>query len=502
VLLIDQNGLGMDEQVARKVVLARAIETEDAERQILSDDDRMYATRSARELAQWQAADSKSPLTQDHFLEQRAELILKRLGERMPAFAAFLRRRAGLPALSLAMPLLALLAGAGLDRIADPHRVDLLSAPLLFIIGWNLLVYLAMLVWALLPSKKTSPAGSSLLQRLSVGKAALPRKLPATLAAALTRFLEEWAKLSYGLTRARLSWIVHLSAACFALGAILSLYARGLLTEYVAGWESTFLDASQVHTLLSTLFHPALFVFPLQGFSLADIEALRFSLAPHVGGGARWVHLYAATLLLVVIAPRLVLAAVAGWRANRLSKNFPLDLAQPYFRKLGDQIGAGAAAVLRVFPYSFTIDQPRDNGLAAIAAMTLGERVRVMLRPSSPYGEDPQESLLDARLDDSSVTVTAALFNLAATPEKENHGAFLDYLAQHSPRGVAVLIDESGLVERAAGQAGSDARIAERMALWRQFCSFHHTEATFVNLLQPQKYPLDLDAGLALSGAR
>lgn len=491
----------MNEEVARKVVLTRAIETQDAERQVLSDDDRMYATRSARELAQWQAADSKSPVTQDHFLEQRAELILKRLGERQPPFAAFLQRRPGLPALSLGLPVLALLAGAGLDRIADPHRVDLLSAPLLFIIGWNLLVYLALLVWALLPSRKTGSAGSGLLRRLSVGKDALPRKLPATLAAALTRFLEEWAKLSYGLTRARLSWIMHLSAASFALGAVLSLYARGLMTEYVAGWESTFLDVNQVHALLSALFSPALFVFPLQGFSLAEIEALRFSAAPGTGGGARWVHLYAATLALLVIGPRLLLAAVAGWRANRLSKNFPLDLAHPYFRKLGENPGAGSGGVLRVFPYSFTVDQGRDSGLAAIAALTLGARARLMLRPSSPYGEDPQESLRDAGLDDSTVTVSAVLFNLAATPEKENHGAFLDYLVRHTPGGIAVLIDESGLMERAGAQPGSDARIAERMALWRQFCSFHHTEATIVNLLQPQKYPLDIDTGLAVSSA-
>jgi hypothetical protein len=34
--------------------------------------------------------------------------------------------------------------GAGLDHIANPHRVDLLSAPLLLIVAWNLLVYLAL----------------------------------------------------------------------------------------------------------------------------------------------------------------------------------------------------------------------------------------------------------------------------------------------------------------------------------------------------------------------
>ena len=287
------------------------------------------------------------------------------------------------------------------------------------------------------------------------------------------------------------------------MGAAISLYARGLLTQYAAGWESTFLDAHQVHTLLSWLFAPALIVFPfLQGFSLADVEALRFSNVPSPAGGERWVYLYAATLLLLVVIPRLVLAILAHWRARRLAKRFPLNLEQPYFRKLADRIGAGVPALLRVLPYSFTLDEARDRGLWAIAAMALGAQSRVMLRPSVPYGEDPKESLNGTRLDEPGVTHTAVLFNLAATPEKENHGAFLDYLLRRAPQGIAVLVDESSLVERGAGQQGSDSRIVERMALWRQFCSYHGASATFVNLLHPEKYPIELGAGLATQGAR
>ncbi len=168
----------MNEQVARRVVLVRAIESADTGHQVLSEDDRKYASRSARELAAWQAADSKAALTQEHFLEQRSEQIIKRLAERTPAFASFQRRGLGLPGIWAALPILALFAGALLDRVADPHRVDLLSAPLLFIIGWNLLVYLILLVWALIPSRKTGWAGQGLLRRLSVGKAVTPRKLP------------------------------------------------------------------------------------------------------------------------------------------------------------------------------------------------------------------------------------------------------------------------------------------------------------------------------------
>ncbi|HBF51541.1 MAG TPA: DUF2868 domain-containing protein [Massilia sp.] len=516
----------MKEQVARRVVLVRAIETADAGHTVLSEDDRRYASRSARELAAWQASDSKSAMTQEHFLQQRSEQILKRLAERTPAFAAFQKRGLGLPGFWVALPLLALFAGALLDRIADPHRVDLLSAPLLFIVGWNLLVYVVLLVWALFAALRggrgTGWAGEGLLRRLSVGKAAAPRKLPAALATGLGNFMTEWSRLSEPLTRARLSRTVHLSAAAFALGAVLSLYARGLLTQYAAGWESTFLDATQVHTLLSWLFTPALTVFPfLEGFTLADIEALRFNagavpgalsatagtaLANGAGAGERWVHLYGATILLLVILPRLVLAGFAGLRAGRLARRFPLDLEHPYFRKLADSIGAGTAAVLRVLPYSFTLDEARDRGLWTVAAMALGAQARVLLRPTVPYGEEPKEALQaalqDARFDEAGVTVTAALFNLAATPEKENHGAFLDYLGRNSKRGVAVLLDESGMLERAAGQAGAEARIAERIALWRQFCSFHGTAATVVNLLQPERHPIELGAGLALPELR
>ncbi len=485
----------MNEQVAKDVVLVRAIETMDRKHEILSDDDRMYASRSAKELAEWQASDSKSAVTADHFLQQRSEQILKRLAERTPALGAFIHRGTGWKALSLGLPLIALLVGAGVDRIGDPHRVDLLSAPLLAIIAWNLLVYLVLLAWLFVPGQKTGWASARTMQRLSAGRAALPRKLPSTLSAALVEFMAEWTRLSAKLTHARLSRTMHLAAALFAAGAVLSLLARGFLTQYVAGWESTFLDAAQVHSVLSALFAPAAWLFQLQGFSVADIEALRFTPSPSPAGGKRWVLLYAATILLLVVLPRLVLAGVAHWRARRIAANFPLDLEQPYFRQLRGKMGGGAPGVLRVLPYSFTLDEARDKGLAAVATMLLGEQARLMLRPSSAYGDEPRDALGETKLDDPNVTLTAVLFNLAATPEQENHGLFIEHLMRESPRPIAVLVDESSLAERLGAQDGA-ARIRERIALWQQFCSHHHATATVVNLLAPQARPLDQGAGL------
>ncbi|MYM37654.1 DUF2868 domain-containing protein [Duganella sp. FT94W] len=453
----------MNEHTARDVVLVRAIETADHNKEILSDDDRMYASRSARELAQWRAADRKAEATGDDFLQQRAEQILKRLAERHGAFAGFLKQRSPLQPLAWALPLIGLLLGAGLDRITDPHRVDLLSAPLLLIIGWNLLVYVGLLVWLFIPSRPRVP------HRLKA-----PRKLPSALSTAVMDFLREWSQLSARLNAARLSRSVHLSAAAFATGALVSLYARGLLSQYAAGWESTFLDATQVHRLLSTLFAPATALFHLQGFTLADIEALRFPQTTAAQGGALWVHLYAATILLLVIVPRVLLAVYSQWQASRQARHFPLDLEQPYFRKLNDTMGLSQGGTLRVLPYSFTIDEQRHRGLQQVAVSTFGEQGRLMLRPSTAYGEMPQVS------DDADVTATVALFNLTATPERENHGAFLDALSKALPRGVTVLLDESAYLERMGPE-----RLAERIALWQEFCRFHRTTATVINLQAP-----------------
>jgi hypothetical protein len=309
----------------------------------------------------------------------------------------------------------------------------------------------------------------------------LPRKLPHVLSSALLSFASEWTILSARLTAARLSRTIHLSAALFGLGALASLYVRGLFSQYAAGWESTFLNADQVHGLLSALFAPAVAIFHLQDFSLAEVAALRFPQTTAAEGGARWVHLYAATMLLFVILPRLILAVLAMYRATNLARHFPLDLEHPYFRKLSGDFGIAAGGTLRVLPYSFTVDETRHKGLQQFVARLFGERGQLMLRPSIAYGAEPQSTLRDV---DLRADTTAVLFNLSATPEQENHGALLDYLVASSPREVIALLDESAYLERMDKQADSLTRRDERIALWQKFCAFHQVKTELVNLLK------------------
>lgn len=479
----------MNEQVARNVMLVKAIETADSSREVLSDDDRMYASRSAKELAQWQAADSASSPTVEHFLQQRSDQLIKRLSERHASFASFYKRMNGGLLLPL-LPLVALVLGFVLDRIADPHRVDLLSAPLLAILSWNLLMYAVMLIWLFIP-RRTGWASESLIRKLALGTGSLPRRLSKGLAPGVAQFAGDWTAASAPLARARLARTMHLAAALFAVGAIASLYMRGLMTEYAAGWESTFLDAAQVHAILAWLFTPAMIVFGLPGFSESQVAALHFA-QPGAGAGAGslWVHLYAGTLVLLVVLPRLLMAAIAHLRALRLERKFPIDLNQPYFRQFAEHAGTAEPGVLRVLPYSLTVDEDRDKGLAALAVKMLGERSRMILRPPCSYGEDPAVALHGVDLADPAVTSTAILFGIAATPEREAHGAFIDYVSRARVRGLKVLLDESGYLERTGDQPGNERRMAERVHLWRQFCDYHGAPATLVNLQHPEKYPL------------
>ncbi len=73
-----------------------------------------------------------------------------------------------------------------------------------------------------------------------------------------------------------------------------------------------------------------------------------------------WIHLYAVTVGLVVIVPRLALSAWAAWRERSHSSGFRFDLGTPYFRRV---LAAFAPTLrrIRVVPYSYTLDESGDR---------------------------------------------------------------------------------------------------------------------------------------------
>jgi Domain of unknown function (DUF3482)/Protein of unknown function (DUF2868) len=322
-----------DEPLARRMILVQAIETGDTQGKLLSPVERDEIDRLAL-----QSATQGAPAVTAHveaFLRERTQQVLRVLENRDPALALLQQRSPWARRLATLAFVAAVVFGAATDRIANPHRVDLLSLPLLLIVAWNLLIYGALIASYVLQrrSHKSTPSSASLMQwaegwRGWHGRAGqLRTKVTA-------EFIRRWYSASAALNAQRWRKVLHLAAAGWALGIALSLFTRGLVVEYRVGWESTFLDASQVHAILRLLLMPAMALFPFQPFSVQDIAGLQFSQGNGAVAGARWVYIYVTLLAVVVMVPRLALALFAGWRERVLSRRIVLPLTGPYYQRL------------------------------------------------------------------------------------------------------------------------------------------------------------------------
>ena len=486
----------MNETAARDVLLVRAIEQTDTAQSLLSREDREFASRSATELARWSAAEQRAPLDPGEFLARRAGLLLDKLDQRHPRVLRAARIGLWRPALAALLPPAALVAGALFERLGDGQRINILALPLLGLLLWNLAVYLLLLLRPLLSTLRP-PATSMAAAQDALGllrgplRALLERgaaRASGPLAAPVLTFNDDWRHASAPLTAARLAWLLHLCAALFAVGAVLGMYLRGLVFDYRAVWESTFLGPGTVHALLSTLLGPAAQLTGDSFPSAAELSGLRH---PPASGesAARWIHWYALTVSALVIVPRAALALAAGGRARRLAARFPLALEQPYFRRL---LGAlsDRHEVVHVLPFSFTPGPRQRDGLDRIVSHLWGERSTMRLAVPVRYdhdsdGAESPGAAPDAAGDGSAATLTLALCSLAATPERENHGRFLDDLRSRATTPLLLLVDTGGYARRLGSMAGTSGRLDERRAVWRAFASSHGWPIAFADLETP-----------------
>jgi len=182
--------------------------------------------------------------------------------------------------------------------------------------------------------------------------------------------------------------------------------------------------------------------------------------------------------------PRLVLAFFAGLLERHRATHVSLPLAEPYFQRLLRGYRGGAARV-RVIPYSYTPSAATIAGLEAVVARGLGGSAAMSVTSPVVYGaENPLAGIPSA----GAGTTLVALFNAAATPEREVHGEFLALLADQGGGAEAslALVDEASW---AAHWKSEPARIADRRAAWRQLAEEANVSIVFVDLSAP-----DLDA--------
>jgi hypothetical protein len=158
--------------------------------------------------------------------------------------------------------------------------------------------------------------------------------------------------------------------AAGGIGLIAGLYLRGC-ADYRAGWESTFLDAGQVRALVGVLYGPA---SALTGIAIPDPErlaALRFEGDRGGESAARWIHLLAATTVLFVVLPRLLLALGATfslWRRSRTASLAPGLV--PYFRwAFGSGPGVAGRGIVAVMPCAYEARRQRPRLLRRLRPM-------------------------------------------------------------------------------------------------------------------------------------
>jgi hypothetical protein len=348
-----------------------------------------------------------------------------------------------------AVIVLAGLGGVTLEGLGGTRRIDLLAFPLLGLIAWNLAVYLLALSRPWL-RRRAGAARAELLASPWLLQVVLwligperwwgrsgPADASRWVAESVRQFVHHWVAIAGPLVSARAERLLHLGALSFGVGAVLGMYLRGLAVEYRAGWESTFLTAPTVAALLHAVLGPAAWILyglapglsptPAELFSVEAIERLR---GPAVSGEAAvWIHLWALTTVLVVVAPRLVLAWRASRRARACAADLRLPLDDAYFlRVLAATRGAGV--LVEVIPYSF---RPSPAGTERASRLLLdlyGSQAHLHAPEPTEYGEPPPPAAHGAQ----GPRRVVVMFSLAQSPELEVHGSSSTRSATSSER--------------------------------------------------------------------
>ncbi|MEX2480868.1 MAG: DUF2868 domain-containing protein [Gammaproteobacteria bacterium] len=354
----------------------------------------------------------------------------------------------------------ALAGGALLTGLAADGRFNILTPPLLGLIGWQLVVFAFLAMRRVLRPRARLDGLPALLfdiarRIVSRGVASNPARdntavEPRTLLAG--RVAGAWLVTARGQIAAAFAATLHASAAAFAVGAIAGLYLDGLGVAYRATWASTFLDAQTVHVLVHALLGPAA---ALSGVTLPDLDGVA-AMAHAPTPAAPWIHLWAATLLLFAVVPRLLLSAYSTCRARR---PVPFEASEPWLQRSFAAL-AGTALQIRVQPLGYRPSARSWEHLQVCVLENWGPRARMERNAPLPW-DAPAQAVASA--DAAAVWL---MINPAQTPEHDVHPPLLDALQARVA--VTVVLDVAAYVSNAE-------RRQSRIRLWQRMLEAHGT---------------------------
>lgn len=369
-------------------------------------------------------------------------------------FAGMALQRQGLPGWAgPAVAGLAFLTGWFTHDLGPEGRVSLLAFPLLGLIVWNLAVVVASLI-----SMRRKPSESPLAWPAWL----LPK--PRLTGDALTdtvvvRAGQEWQAAESRRWTAQIKIWFHVAALLLAAGVVAGMYARGLVKNYQATWESTFLSQPAVSKLTRAVLGPASI---LSGVEVPPV--------PPEGGlspAAPWIHLWAASAGLFILCPRLLLISMARRDMARAPFRWEQDFSD--YEANARRLAAGQPLVARVLPVQCDPESPLRDSLRGVLQHLWGGQVMVDFLQSVPYGgeDDCLESLTEPP------THLVLLLPMAVTPEDEVHGVLHRGLQQWlagavQPPFALTVLDAASFEARTAGLPEAPRRLAERRAAWEK----------------------------------
>ncbi len=461
-----------------KILLVQALEESDNQGKFLPLSTRFHATQQAR--ANGDSLRNHSTDASLVFLQKRSEIIWAFLNHSYPHLTqAWSRVKLHIPAGLIAVP--ALMAGLLVNGLGTSQRVNLLNFPLLLILGWNIGVYLisAMMrglhsssgsMWLNLPALWLTKFAGQWETQAWPGRRSLDSAAALWIQDATQRFTTAYWNETRHFWIQRVRLLLHLGAAFMALGIVLGLYIRGLALDYQATWESTFLDADQVHTFLHILLGPAAWLLQHPFPSVSDIISLQ---APRQGPAAPWIHLWAVTAFAVIVIPRSLMAWIGHQSLKRARETFTLPLDDPYFiHLLAPDRGQGVHVAIMAYSY-----QPSSAAKAFLESSFLdlfGNLSTLQWQPTVPFGQETP-GWPEVSTPAQSVVV---IFNAGQTPEWEVQGEWLNLVqtqigAMKPKARLLVILDEEQY-----RQTVDQVRVGERRQTWQRLGAQYHL--TFV----------------------
>jgi hypothetical protein len=455
----------------------RAVEETDAEGSVWDGELRREVTR--------EAAQKMSDM--DAFLDQRAALLAKK--GRYASIASALSFPAVPPWLVSLGWAAAFVLGWWLAALGQESEINLLALPLILILGWNAVVVL----WSLWPGLHKPVTHDhdwreNLLKRFDRRTTPLPQADP-WLPTATVRFRERVRGPALERLACRFRAWLHIGAALLALGSISAMYARGWSKEYRAVWESTLLNEAGATKFFRAMFSPASVVTG-QGIPLDELPEMRRrpgEAARKPGDALPWIHLYAATLGLFVLIPRVLLTLLEISRAKTaVSRALGTSDWQAYAHRLRS-LAEGAGAPALILTHGLAHDTAaqdrwrhwaylhwRDVGPLAFESVPLGGETEFVnaFVPSNPR--------------------VMLVFNMAATPETEVQRALVHTLgnklkeSQNPGANLLLALDDVDLRKRWAGFGDLPARLAERSAAWSD--AMKDSDAVWHEVVMPAKH--------------